>query len=143
MNCTIFEEHRIEREHPDLHIPDEAFERVFTFLDDFDWHLDDRPIAKGNEINPEILGYVFEKYTNQKEMGAYYTKEDITDYIAKELHHPLSARCRGRQARRRLMESPARRSRTATSTPPSATASSAIIRPARDSTRLVAAARLH
>ena len=89
LNGGIFEEHQIEREHPDLHIPDEAFDSVFGFLDRFDWHLDDRPIAKGNEINPEILGYVFEKYTNQKEMGAYYTKEDITDYIAKNCIIPF------------------------------------------------------
>jgi hypothetical protein len=89
LNGGIFEEHRIERDHPGLHIPDEAFAKVFAFLDQFDWHLDDRPIAKGNEINPEILGYVFEKYTNQKEMGAYYTKEDITDYIAKNCIIPF------------------------------------------------------
>jgi hypothetical protein len=89
LNGGIFEEHRIEREHPDLHIPDKAFDRVFAFLDEFDWHLDDRPIASGKEINPEILGYVFEKYTNQKEMGAYYTKEDITDYIAKSCIVPF------------------------------------------------------
>jgi uncharacterized protein YeeX (DUF496 family) len=89
LNGGIFEEHRIEREHPRLHIPDEAFEKVFAFLDDYDWHLDDRPIASGKEINPEILGYVFEKYTNQKEMGAYYTKEDITDYIAKNCIIPF------------------------------------------------------
>jgi Eco57I restriction-modification methylase len=89
LNGGIFEEHKIEREHPGLHIPDEAFEKVFAFLDDYDWHLDDRPIASGKEINPEILGYVFEKYTNQKEMGAYYTKEDITDYIAKNCIIPF------------------------------------------------------
>lgn len=89
LNGGIFEEHKIERDHPGLHIPDEAFEKVFKFLDQFDWHLDERPIAKGNEINPEILGYVFEKYTNQKEMGAYYTKEDITDYIAKNCIVPF------------------------------------------------------
>ena len=89
LNGGIFEEHRIEREHPDLHIPDEAFDSVFGFLDGYDWHLDDRPISSGKEINPEILGYVFEKYTNQKEMGAYYTKEDITDYIAKNCIIPF------------------------------------------------------
>jgi hypothetical protein len=89
LNGGIFEEHKIEREHPGLHIPDEAFEKVFAFLNGYDWHLDDRPIASGKEINPEILGYVFEKYTNQKEMGAYYTKEDITDYIAKNCIIPF------------------------------------------------------
>src|SRR5690606_2235659 len=35
------------------------------------------------------LGYVFEKYTNQKEMGAYYTKEDITEYISKNTILPF------------------------------------------------------
>ena len=34
------------------------------------------------EINPDVLGYIFEKYINQKQMGAYYTKEDITGYIS-------------------------------------------------------------
>ena len=89
LNGGIFEEHPIERDHPELQIPDEAFEKVFAFFDQYDWHLDERPIAGGNEINPEILGYVFEKYTNQKEMGAYYTKEDITEYISKNCIIPF------------------------------------------------------
>jgi hypothetical protein len=40
-------------------------------------------LVSGNEINPDVLGYIFEKYINQKQMGAYYTKEDITEYISK------------------------------------------------------------
>ncbi|HEX6477226.1 MAG TPA: DNA methyltransferase [Ktedonobacteraceae bacterium] len=64
-------------------IPDEAFEKLFSFFDDFDWHLDDRPLRNDREINPDVLGYIFEKYINQKQMGAYYTKEDITEYISK------------------------------------------------------------
>ena len=44
-----------------------------------------RPPAQrlADEINPDVLGYIFEKYINQKQMGAYYTKEDITEYISK------------------------------------------------------------
>ena len=42
-----------------------------------------------NEINPDVLGYIFEKYINQKQMGAYYTKEDITEYIAKNTVLPF------------------------------------------------------
>lgn len=30
-----------------------------------------------------MLGHIFEKYINQKQMGAYYTKDDITDYITR------------------------------------------------------------
>jgi hypothetical protein len=47
------------------------------------WHLDERPLRADNEINPDVLGCIFEKYINQKQMGAYFTKEDITGYIAR------------------------------------------------------------
>lgn len=36
-----------------------------------------------------MLGYIFEKYINQKQMGAYYTKEDITEYIGKNTVLPF------------------------------------------------------
>ena len=83
LNGGLFDEHELEIKHHDLNVPDEAFERLFAFFDAWDWHLDDRPLASGKEINPDVLGYIFEKYINQKQMGAYYTKEDITGYIAK------------------------------------------------------------
>lgn len=89
LNGGIFSEHPIERDHPEITIPDEAFEKIFVFFDKWQWHLDDRPLVDTNEINPEVLGYVFEKYTNQKEMGAYYTKEDITEYISKNTILPF------------------------------------------------------
>jgi hypothetical protein len=83
LNGGLFLEHEIEKLHgKTIEIPDRAFERIFTFFEQYDWHLDDRPMRTGREINPDVLGYVFEKYINQKEMGAYYTKEDITGYIS-------------------------------------------------------------
>lgn len=83
LNGGLFAEHQLEEANPDIDIPDDAFERLFRFFDAYDWHLDDRPLSKGNEINPDVLGYIFERYINQKQMGAYYTKEDITEYISK------------------------------------------------------------
>jgi hypothetical protein len=83
LNGGLFLKHQIEELYGSaIDLPDRAFERIFDFFDQYDWHLDDRPTRKGNEINPDVLGYVFEKYINQKEMGAYYTKEDITGYIS-------------------------------------------------------------
>jgi hypothetical protein len=82
LNGGLFLKHQIENAHEkNIEIPDLAFEKIFAFFDQYQWHLDDRPTRDGNEINPDVLGYVFEKYINQKEMGAYYTKEDITGYI--------------------------------------------------------------
>ena len=83
LNGGLFDVHDLERDNPEIHIPDKAFEQIFSFFDAYQWHLDDRPLHKDNEINPDVLGYIFEKYINQKQMGAYYTKEDITGYISR------------------------------------------------------------
>ncbi len=83
MNGGLFDVHELEEHNPDIAIADNAFEKLFDFFDAYSWHLDERPLRNDNEINPDVLGYIFEKYVNQKQMGAYYTKEDITDYIAK------------------------------------------------------------
>ena len=80
LNGGLFEVHDLEHDNPEISIPDEAFEKVFAFFDGYRWHLDERPNREDNEINPDVLGYIFEKYVNQKQMGAYYTKEDITGY---------------------------------------------------------------
>jgi hypothetical protein len=83
LNGGLFELHTLEQKHSGIDIPDEAFEHLFAFFDQYDWYLDTRPLRNDREINPDVLGYIFEKYINQKQMGAYYTKEDITEYIAK------------------------------------------------------------
>ena len=89
LNGGLFDVHDLERDNPDISIPDEAFERVFGFFDGYRWHLDERPRREDNEINPDVLGYIFEKYVNQKQMGAYYTKEDITGYITRNTVIPF------------------------------------------------------
>ncbi len=82
LNGGLFEVHELEAQYPDLDIPDDAFEGIFDFFDRYQWHLDERQLQADNEINPDVLGYIFEKYINQKQMGAYYTKEDITIHIS-------------------------------------------------------------
>ncbi len=89
LNGGLFDVHDLERDNPDIQIPDDAFRRVFDFFDDYRWHLDERPHGEDNEINPDVLGYIFEKYVNQKQMGAYYTKEDITGYISRNTVIPF------------------------------------------------------
>ncbi len=89
LNGGLFDVHDLERHNPRIAIPDAAFERVFDFFDRYRWHLDERPSREDNEINPDVLGYIFEKYVNQKQMGAYYTKEDITGYISRNTVIPF------------------------------------------------------
>jgi hypothetical protein len=70
----------------EIEIPDSAFEEIFSFFDSYTWHLDTRPTGTANEINPEVIGYIFEQYINftaggKKENGAYYTSHDVTGYM--------------------------------------------------------------
>src|SRR5579864_2029518 len=83
LNIDLFKKHEIERDNfsSTIEIPDEAFERVFSFFNTYCWKLDNHPPRNNNEINPDILGYIFEKHINQKQMGAYYTQRNITEYI--------------------------------------------------------------
>jgi hypothetical protein len=85
LNGGIFSVHEIEKKYPEqINISDEAFSALFSFFDEYQWHLDTSETASGRDINPDVIGYIFEKYINDRaQMGAYYTKEDITEYIGK------------------------------------------------------------
>ena len=84
LNGGMFDIHQIEKDYANIDIKDEAFESLFAFFDKWRWHLDTRVTASGRDINPDVLGYIFEQYINDRaQMGAYYTKEDITEYIGR------------------------------------------------------------
>ena len=90
LNGGMFSIHELEEQYPTLDIADEAFESLFSFFDQWHWHLDDRLTASGKDINPDVLGYIFEQYINDRaQMGAYYTKEDITEYIGRNTILPF------------------------------------------------------
>ena len=89
LNGGLFLRHRLELEYGAIRIPDEAFENVLSLFGKYSWHLDDAPGANDNEINPDVLGYIFEKYINQKAFGAYYTRSEITDYLCERSIHSV------------------------------------------------------
>ena len=89
LNGGMFSLHELEESYS-IDIADEAFESLFSFFDQWHWHLDDRLTASGKDINPDVLGYIFEQYINDRaQMGAYYTKEDITEYIGRNTILPF------------------------------------------------------
>jgi hypothetical protein len=81
LNGGLFLRHQIEQKYANIAIPDAAFEKIFDLFARYSWNLDDTPGGKENEINPAVLGYIFEKYINQKAFGAYYTRPEITEYL--------------------------------------------------------------
>ena len=102
INGGIFSKHPLE-ETNDIRVPDKAFETIFDFFDQWQWHLDERPSGNPNEINPDVLGYIFEQFVNNREevakgnkaaatnadKGAYYTKEDVTGYMTSNTLVPV------------------------------------------------------
>lgn len=96
LNGGLFLHHKLEldanhipRVGTTLCVSDAAFEGVFNLFASFSWHLDDTPGGNADEINPDVLGYIFEKYINQKAFGAYYTRPEITSYLAERSIHKL------------------------------------------------------
>jgi hypothetical protein len=82
LHSDLFGAHELERDNTGMHIPEEAFTRIFAFFDEFEWRLDELSPATENAIIPDVLGYMFEQHIQQRQAGAHYTSEDICRYIA-------------------------------------------------------------
>ena len=89
LNGGLFLKHGIELRWPDIRIADKAFDNLFRLFESYSWNLDDTPGGKADEINPDVLGYIFEKYINQKAFGAYYTRTEITQYLCEQTIYKL------------------------------------------------------
>lgn len=79
----LFQKHTLECNYPTITIADEAFIEIFAFFDTYQWQLNSHPTQTNNEVHPHILSYIFEQQIDQKQMGAYYTEDDVTTYIAR------------------------------------------------------------
>ncbi|HOI36716.1 MAG TPA: ATP-binding protein [Bacillota bacterium] len=89
LNGGLFLPHKVEQGNPRLDVSDRAFESLFDLFERYSWNLDDTPGGQADEINPDVLGYIFEKYINQKAFGAYYTRPEITEYLCERTIHRL------------------------------------------------------
>ncbi|OQY53354.1 MAG: ATP-binding protein, partial [Candidatus Parabeggiatoa sp. nov. 2] len=88
LNGGLFLLHPLESRFS-IQIPDQAFGNLFELFARYSWSLNDTPGGADNEINPDVLGYIFEKYINQKQFGAYYTRTEITEYLCEQTLHQL------------------------------------------------------
>jgi hypothetical protein len=90
LNGGLFLQHKIEvKFQGKIHIPDKAFDNLFELFNRYSWTLNDTPGGADNEMNPDVLGYIFEKYINQKAFGAYYTRTEITEYLCEQTVYKL------------------------------------------------------
>ena len=95
LNGGLFSRNPVEEEFEEARLGDtreqtnELFGDILDFLSDWNWNVDERlDIVDPKNLSPAILGHIFEQTVNQKEMGAYYTPEEITGFMARRTVHP-------------------------------------------------------
>lgn len=90
LNGGLFLPHQVEQKYGHIVVSDRVFGEILALFEGYDWVLDDSPTGSEREINPAALGYIFEKYINQKAFGAYYTRTEITEYLCEQTIHRLA-----------------------------------------------------
>jgi hypothetical protein len=91
LDGSLFEPLEVERQNPQYRIRIGILRRVIDFLNRFRFAPVESIEDESEEIDPEILGYIFEKSmtaTDRKGAGAYYTPREITRYIAENTIYP-------------------------------------------------------
>ncbi|MUV85521.1 type II restriction endonuclease subunit M [Natronomonas sp. CBA1123] len=95
LNGGLFSKNPVEEEFEDARLggsperTNELFDEILDFLSDWNWNVDERlDIVDPKNLSPAVLGHIFEQTVNQKEMGAYYTPEEITGFMARSSIHP-------------------------------------------------------
>jgi len=91
LNGGLFRKNRKNEE--DYDVNDSTLERIVSLLEEYQFST----TGGVGELDPSVLGTVFEKTINylagkqgrQKELGAYYTPDEVTLYAAQENVQPL------------------------------------------------------
>ncbi|WP_234982598.1 Eco57I restriction-modification methylase domain-containing protein [Ornithinibacillus halophilus] len=78
LNISIL---KVPTELNNFNLENELYQSILKKFSRYVWKFEED--NKALTITPSVLGNVFEKYINQKDMGAYYTEVDTTNYITK------------------------------------------------------------
>ena len=112
LNGGLFDVHELEATTTrTIEIPDEAFERIFDFFDQYEWHLDDRPLRARRRDQPRRAGLHLREVHQPEADGGLLHQGGHHRLHQQEHGHPLPLRRGREEVRHRL---PARRRRLAT-----------------------------
>jgi hypothetical protein len=91
LNGSLFDKLSVEKRNSSYRIRALILHKVIEFLNKFKFVHHETLGSNGDFIDPEILGYIFERAmtaTDRKGTGAYYTPKEITRYIAENTIYP-------------------------------------------------------
>ncbi len=77
---------RDEIDEPDCVFPEDYFQKLFDFLDSYNFTIDENDVDDAEiGIDPEMLGRIFENLLeDNKDKGAFYTPKEIVNYMCRE-----------------------------------------------------------
>jgi hypothetical protein len=95
LNGGLFGKNPIEEEFSEVKLgasateTNQLFDDILDFLSGWNWNVNERlDIVDPKDLSSAILGHIFEQTVNQKEMGAYYTPEEVTGFMCHRTIHP-------------------------------------------------------
>lgn len=91
LNGSLFDKADVERNNPDYSIDANILRYTIKFLDVFKFSESEELKPNQEAIDPEILGYIFEKAmnaTDRKGTGSFYTDKIITNHMARNSIYP-------------------------------------------------------
>ncbi len=91
LNGSLFDKLDVEKRNSNYRIRSRILHKVIEFLNKFKFVHQESLDSNGDFIDPEILGYIFERAmnaTDRKGTGAYYTPKEITRFIAEHTIYP-------------------------------------------------------
>lgn len=95
----LFTSRVIEQKYPALSLANGIFTRIFALFDEYRWQCDDLAQTSDDVVTPELFGALLAQNVQPREMGAYYTPEEIASYIVRTTLLPaLFTRVRERYA---------------------------------------------
>ena len=98
LNGGLFDVHDLERDNADIHIPDDAFERIFAFFEAYQWHLDERPHRATTTRSIPTCSATSSRSTSTRSRWAPTTRRRTSPGTSVTQHgHPVPVRC-GREA---------------------------------------------
>ena len=87
---------------PDIQIADEAFERIFNFFDDYQWHLDDRPAASRQRDQSRRARLHLREVHQPEADGGLLHQGGHHRLHRQQHHHPVPVQRRREEMRDRL-----------------------------------------
>ena len=93
LNGGLFRENVTNEQKYDINDNEIVFQ-IISFLEQYELKIDTKSKTRENELDPDIIGYIYEKVINtvthgkKKDQGAYYTPEAVTFKIARDTIFP-------------------------------------------------------